>query len=972
MRPIKLEIEGFTVYRDRQVIDFSNLNFFIIKGKTGSGKTSIVDAITFALYGKVPRYSVRRSHHKMVMSRNSDRMRVSLEFSVGTRRYKVERFYRTKPESYEVRAYDGDKRLDLGKNEVERWVEKITGLDYRTFTKVIVLPQGEFDELLKPREPRERRNILIRLLDLQLFEEMRILASERFRQLTGEREALTEELERLKDVSTESIRALEKEKSRIEKNLKDIQSEITKAEEELGRAREVEKLREEEKKLLHRLVELEKKEAEFKELEERLSRAKRILPFLPYIDRVEDIERQLRDRRLERERLTKESIKIKSELSELRNELSAVENMAKEIPTLREELQNTLLTLEKLKDARQNILRAGESMKEAEELERECKKLKKALTQIETRIKKGESLIEETQRELEATEVDEERYRELLRLREKIRFNIQTRQKEKELKERLIKTERDIEKLTIQLKEEREKLKEAQEQFKRSSVLSLAKRIRESLREGDTCPVCGGVYHHIHQQEPEGVEGISEEELELIKEGVIRTEKELSSLQSRREVIAEELSSLPDKEERLPSEEKVEEELKSLEELRTKKREMERKLRKFNERMAELLKERQALSSRLERFSTRSQMLKAEAEKTLKNIREEIGITETSSIRRKIEALTQKSKDLKSKIEEIEKKRDELSQKEKAISQKLITLKTSLKGIEKEIEQREKERESTLRKLIPIFEEFGDLKKVKELSLEKEKIEKLEEEIERFKRDRELTGEKLKDVRQKLKGEKDTPRLKETEEKLESLQKERELLFTRKGELSSEIARKKESLGRKEEIKDRLKEIEKDLRVLERIKEDLKSDRLQDFAASLMLSRIVEKAGEYLLRFTGVYELHIDERGDLAVLDRSQGAVRSVSSLSGGETFLASLSLALGVSDILSARSHLESLFIDEGFGTLDDETRERVSDILQLVKQNINRMVGIISHIPDLGERFHQRIEVIREEDSSRVKVFY
>ena len=972
MRPIKLEIEGFTVYRDRQTIDFSNLNFFIIKGKTGSGKTSIVDAITFALYGKVPRYSVRRGHHKMVISRNSDRMRVSLEFSVGTRRYKVERFYRTKPESYEVRAYEGDKRLDLGKNEVERWVERITGLDYRTFTKVIVLPQGEFDELLKPREPKERRNILIRLLDLQLFEEIRILASERFRQLTGERETLAEEFERLKDVSAESIRELEAEKSLIERKLRNIQDKITEAEEELSKAREVEKLRKEEEELLHRLGELEGKETEFKELEERLSRAKRILPFLPYIDRLEDIERQLRDRRLEKERLTKESIKVKSELSEVRSELSAVEDLAKEIPTLREELQSTLLTLEKLKDARQNILRAGENRKEAEELERECDKLKKALTQIDERIKKGERLIEETQRELEETEVDEERYSELLRLREKIRFSLQTRQKEKELKERLIKTERDIEKLTIQLKEEREKLKEAEEKFKKSSVLILARRVRESLREGDTCPVCGGIYHHLHQTETEAADSISEEELELIKEGVLRIEKELSSLQSRREVIIEELSSLPGKEDRLPPEEEVEKELKSLEELRTGKREKERKLRKFNDRMAELLKEREALSSKLERASTRSQILRTEAERILQKIREEIGLTDAGSIRRKIEALSQKSKDLKSKIEEIENKKEKLSRKEKAISQKLITLKTSLKGVEKEIEQREKERESTLRKLIPIFEEFGDLKKVKEFSLEKEKIDKLEQEIERFKRERELIRERLKDLRKKLRVEKDTPKPEEIEEKLKSLQRERELLLTRKGELSSEIARKKESLERKEEIKNRLKKIEKDLRVLERIKEDLKSDRLQDFAASLMLGKIVEKAGEYLLRFTGVYELHIDERGDLAVLDRSQGAVRSVSSLSGGETFLASLSLALGVSDILSARSHLESLFIDEGFGTLDDETRERVSDILQLVKQNINRMVGIISHIPDLGDRFHQRIEVIRDEDSSKVKVFY
>ena len=139
-----------------------------------------------------------------------------------------------------------------------------------------------------------------------------------------------------------------------------------------------------------------------------------------------------------------------------------------------------------------------------------------------------------------------------------------------------------------------------------------------------------------------------------------------------------------------------------------------------------------------------------------------------------------------------------------------------------------------------------------------------------------------------------------------------------------------------------------------------------------MLKRIVERASEYLFNFTNNYEFLMDAKGDIAVFDRAQGVERDVRSLSGGETFLASLSLALGVSDVLSADAHLESLFIDEGFGSLDEETRERVSDILEVIKQRINRMVGIISHIPDLAERFHQRIIVKKQGDFSTLEVIY
>ncbi|MDQ7082519.1 MAG: SbcC/MukB-like Walker B domain-containing protein [Aquificota bacterium] len=270
------------------------------------------------------------------------------------------------------------------------------------------------------------------------------------------------------------------------------------------------------------------------------------------------------------------------------------------------------------------------------------------------------------------------------------------------------------------------------------------------------------------------------------------------------------------------------------------------------------------------------------------------------------------------------------------------------------------------------MEEHGDLEKVRELALTEEELGKLEREIEGYEREITLTGERLDALRKRLEGYGDTPPPKEVEREL-SLFKERfEELMRRIGELGSELQQRRKLLIRKNEIEKRLKDVERELSLYMRLSEDLRSDRLQDFAASLMLKRIVERASEYLYNFTGTYELDMDASGDLLVVDRVQGSERDVKSLSGGETFLASLSLALGVSDVLSAKAHLESLFIDEGFGSLDEETRERVSDILEVIKQRINRMVGIISHIPDLAERFHQRIVVSKHGDFSTVEVLY
>ncbi len=271
-----------------------------------------------------------------------------------------------------------------------------------------------------------------------------------------------------------------------------------------------------------------------------------------------------------------------------------------------------------------------------------------------------------------------------------------------------------------------------------------------------------------------------------------------------------------------------------------------------------------------------------------------------------------------------------------------------------------------------MFEEFGDIDKVKEFALPEGEIKRLEGEVEGFEREVELLKEREGETRKRLEEFSGLKPSEEIERELSLLKEEAEELIRRAGEIGSELEQKRELLERKGRIWKRISEVEKELVLYSRLREDLRSDRLQDFVSSLMLKRIVERASDYLFNFTNNYEFLIDSNGDLVVFDRAQGVERDVKSLSGGETFLASLSLALGVSDILSANAHLESLFIDEGFGSLDEETRERVSDILELLKQRINRMVGIISHIPDLAERFHQRIIVKKQGDFSTLEVIY
>ena len=172
MRPLKLEVEGFTSFRERLTLDLSGLDLFAITGATGAGKSSLIDALVFALYGQVPRVG---KEYRQLISHQAERLSVLLEFEVGGRGYRIARSARANTGAVQVRLeHRNGKGWEASADrvkEIEAEVVKIVGLDYDAFTRSVVLPQGQFDAFLKG-EPKERRKILVALLNLGVYEDM--------------------------------------------------------------------------------------------------------------------------------------------------------------------------------------------------------------------------------------------------------------------------------------------------------------------------------------------------------------------------------------------------------------------------------------------------------------------------------------------------------------------------------------------------------------------------------------------------------------------------------------------------------------------------------------------------------------------------------------------------------------------------------------------------------------------------------
>jgi exonuclease SbcC len=178
MRPVRLELEGFTSFKERLALDFDGLDLFAITGPTGAGKSSLIDAIVFALYGQVPRVG---REYKQLISHGAERLSVKLDFEVADQRYRVARTARASGNPQTVLERETKKGYEplAGRvKEIEDAIERIVGLDYDAFTRSVVLPQGQFDAFLKG-EPKERRKILVALLNLGVYEEMHQIANRR-------------------------------------------------------------------------------------------------------------------------------------------------------------------------------------------------------------------------------------------------------------------------------------------------------------------------------------------------------------------------------------------------------------------------------------------------------------------------------------------------------------------------------------------------------------------------------------------------------------------------------------------------------------------------------------------------------------------------------------------------------------------------------------------------------------------------
>lgn len=994
MKPLELKMKNFLGFKEETSVNFKTLyedKIFLITGPTGAGKTSIFDAICYALYGEGSgEVRSKAKCFRSQLAEEKEEMEVSLLFEVHGHQYFVKRIENAKGlnKAYFSRlSHEQDALVKI--KEVNQEIETIIGLNLDQFKKIVMIPQGEFREFLTAGT-KDKSDILKKLFATEQYERIQLLIKERYDQKKSvEKDLILRFAEILKEAQVEH---------------RDIEIGADALQETLNTVKQAFNLKKQEK---------EQKDQELKLIEQELMLSQKENEELETFRLAKETYENIRDRKKTYENMDHE-LKLLRKISGITHTEKQLEDLGKDIKD--EERQLMLLRLERQKIG-DHLLRLEKTLTEAKKQAAEVDVLKEKKTRLQDLLEKSKKLKALTQR---IAGLDDERRR----LQEKISYfskkeqHLQnTTEEEEKLLKSLSEYQLELEKLKSRQKEHQNYLKELGVLYKKMEKYEMlgmnleknqrdrthikaelllavgryeeesqkknghyAMILRQSLRPDKACPVCGSLHHPLGVRD---MQGFDEERFLKAEEDKVRLERKLSEEASAashlKEMMAEVLEECQDLKHELqvdvPNSALV---MKIGQEEKSKFAAGERKVSEYqnlidttNSRAADLTKLIGTLRDELSEKNRAEELYEVNKIALLDLSGEQRGLIESGVPKESLGLINQ--------LEETEKRMKSLLDAEEAA--KLAFDKA------KQMEENLKGKESSLIDTISINrQKCEDLKAAFKNLLLKEgltldvysayrhrisQVQQMEEDIQNFY----IEYNKSRGVYEALKDHGETLIMKDLhplKQKLKDLLQEQKNLqesLESTAILLHNLTRAHERLGT---LHEKYMENKKALVHYQDLYDTAYLGmNFETFVQSYYFEGILLRANERLRKMSeGRYQLkrrnETESRREkiglgLNVFDEYTGRERDVQSLSGGESFKASLSLALGLSDFIESHKgsvNLETIFIDEGFGSLDQDSLENALGCL--MELNVSgRIVGIISHVTELKDRIPGKIEV-------------
>lgn len=1008
MIPLRLTIAGLYSYQETQTIDFTELSaagLFGIFGATGSGKSSILEAITYAIYGETERMNNNDKRSYNMMNLKSNKADLDFEFlNFENKKFRVRRIYKRNSKQFQI--------IKSPEVSFYEWIDEqwlpiensnpvaIVGLSYENFKRTIIIPQGQFKEFLE-LGGKDRSDMMMQIFNLHQFD-----LSEKVNALNNINEAAYHRIEgalsQYENVNEEQIQTLKVQHQESEKSYKEIEGVYKKIERQF---QSLKALKADADELENSKKELQLLEAEKANIQnlwdttqkyERLEKAFKplLLKENEYQQDLQNLSKQINDLALELKSVEDNIDHNTAVLKQLQPKMDAIEND-------KEQLNDLELLLE-LKNINQDIQssqkRTADGVKYLTKISDKIEEAEKDIKHLQEQIEQCSAQILDTDLLLEISDWYKENKAQSERLWNSKNEIEQLQNQIKDLNEKKIdETHTATQFLTIYDEKNNHLEQNIQQQNEVIHQLSLEQKLAQyahELKPGVPCPLCGAE-DHPHIQNRNDVN----EALQVAQHGldkIVAEQKNLNTLKSFAEQVLSNLKLLT------VNLNKEESQYNKLNELHNKHQEKfvwtsynaqdETIFLKEKEQSAKAESEKKTLEQNL-----RNKHLSLEKDReTLIKAQKRLQEIQTKEIENKnsfklkheqlkhhtwpafennsVEEITTRRKSLADEIilvqqnyQSTQEKIQKLEHDKAGITAKISVLHSSFKNSKDKLVQVESLIQQALQQNTPIslFEVKSVLDEEIDVQHNRQKIEKFNLEYNKWNNIVDRLSVKLKNANFDF-TQFETIQNHLVEQKI-ALENTQKTFFT----THQNLMKCQKDLKEKLALESDFSKIQKRRSNLSKMRNLFSGKGFVDFVSGFYLRQLCDQANIRFHKMTrNQLSLTVDDKNNFEIIDYlNEGKRRSVKTLSGGQSFQVSLSLALVLAESVHAKNKLKQnfFFIDEGFGTQDFESVNVVFEtLLQLQKEN--RIVGIISHVEELKERMPKALHIVKDEEKGSI----
>ena len=1004
MIPIKLTIEGLYSYQQRQIIDFEHLTeagLFGIFGAVGSGKSSILEAISYALYGETERLNARDKRTYNMMNLKSNRSYIEFDFKNhegdlyrATREFKrnSKNFEDIRPAVVTFYRWKNEQWIPLEHSDAE----KIIGLSYTNFKRTIIIPQGQFKEFLELGEA-DRTKMMKEIFGLQKYD-LQENTSRLNKQNQTELDQLEGQLKGFTTVSKEEIDLVETQLQTVKLSYETLSAT---SEKEQAIFEQLKSTKKDVENLAQKKIEFQELEKEKVEIDLKKSRIdeyeKIYLAFHSLLKEQNRLQTEIQSKEKEITSQKTTQNTIDSQLLEVENELISLKSAYENLPLKRQEENDWLLVAQNIESLEKKTA-LKDRMQKGEDT---VLKVQKNVQHLESEIETNETLLHQLSQQKTDTQLlmqIDQWFAQQNHLKQALNSQEQKVVQQKEQIEKLSETAKlmqlnlqTFDEEYIQFKKQfNEKKQQIETQKNQLSVQQQMVHYTNELHDGKPCPLCGAL-EHPEIVEPQDVS----KSLELLQLEFKNNEELFAKWQEKWQQIER----LRDREKIFTNQFKLESEQLNVlqeefnkhetlfawkefdrtnqEDFQQKKQaslQHEKQIEQTTEKIANLRKEWNNERANFEKYRTaldefKKQEIEFESKiqqnKSLLNVLswEEKASLTVFEAQNKLEELKALNHLVETKYQQFTEQKNQFSSQKTALLATINVLQQQIVPLQKELETQELLLNSALLK--HEIEQINDVLMVLEQQIDVTKERKT---IEEFSIRYQTLNSQIQELETKLaslewsleKFEKQQQLVSEIATQLKQVTELRATLNAEKQRLTKAFDEKRNLLEKQSSLQNRAE----NLKILMNL---FKAAGFVQYVSLIYLRQLCDHANERFHRMTrNQLSLQLNDKGDFEIIDYlNEGKSRSVKTLSGGQAFQASLSLALALAESVqtNAKADKNFFFIDEGFGTQDAESVNIVFETLTSLQKE-NRIVGIISHVEELKERIPISLSIVKDEE--------